>query len=336
MSYAQLDVHFDEHPKYEGLSLAHMGLIACAISYCNRALTDGRLPARRVGAWGLEGEAARLIPELLRRQIWKATPDGYEIVGYLDHNPSAKEVKARVAARRKRQLEYVHQKRRVDVLSTRRQSGDSHAQTVASTVTSTADAAVAKAPLVSATAGFSEENTINSENCLRVDRRVDTVVEDAVVNDLDLRSDAGACNGGETPSEIRMLVAPVAVADPEPELVPDKTKAESMAEREHVYRDAYCRGIAEGKGTPYAWPGNEWAQKDLNHAISVFAVYRNRIERRGQKITGADLLRWIQVTACEFADEVSKKGNAASFYSAYAPKGFVRWFNERSDSRRTG
>jgi hypothetical protein len=111
MSYAQLDVHFDEHVKFEGLSLAHLGLMACAIAYANRTLSDGRIPRRKLAAWGVDGEAAGVVDELIRRGIWQKSADGYVIVGYLDHNPSAAQVKAKMALKRERQARFYEKKK---------------------------------------------------------------------------------------------------------------------------------------------------------------------------------------------------------------------------------
>lgn len=106
MSYAQLDTHFDEHVKFEGLSLGHLGLMACAFAYCNRALSDGVIPRRKIRAWGREGEAETLVNDLVKRGIWKWTRDGYLIVGYLDHNPSRAEVLSKLAAKKARQKKF--------------------------------------------------------------------------------------------------------------------------------------------------------------------------------------------------------------------------------------
>lgn len=97
MSYAPLDDRFDDHPKYADLGPAEMGIIACAITYCTRNRSDGRFPkvwpARRFGRDGI-----RLTKEMLRLRIWVERAEGdYEIVGFLDHNPSKSEIEARKA-----------------------------------------------------------------------------------------------------------------------------------------------------------------------------------------------------------------------------------------------
>lgn len=88
------------------------------------------------------------------------------------------------------------------------------------------------------------------------------------------------------------------------------------------YREAYCRGVSEGKGGPYAWPESKQAQWDLNHCIKTFAIAKDKSPFRGEV-----LLRWIAHEAHRFADDVTRK-DTAKFYSAYAPKGFKKWLNE--------
>lgn len=99
MTWAQLDDHWDEHPKYGTLGLEHFGLMACAITYSNRLLTDGIVPARAVHRFGIGDVRAanRAASYLVSMGIWEAVAGGYRIVGYLDHNPSKEWVTARKA-----------------------------------------------------------------------------------------------------------------------------------------------------------------------------------------------------------------------------------------------
>ncbi len=102
MSYAQLDEHFDEHPKYQNLELEHFGLMACGISYCNRLLTDGKIPMKVVRGFGASGRGVEIAEELVAAGVWSLSVAGYEIVGFLDHNPSRAKVLARREAERAR------------------------------------------------------------------------------------------------------------------------------------------------------------------------------------------------------------------------------------------
>jgi hypothetical protein len=97
MTHAVLDDGFDDHPRYASCDLARIGLVATAITYANRHLTDGVIPAawpkRR---WGRAGEAAARF--LVEEGIWLRRDDGdFEIDGFLDHNPSKAEVLAQRA-----------------------------------------------------------------------------------------------------------------------------------------------------------------------------------------------------------------------------------------------
>ena len=88
MTYAPLDDRFDDCPKYAERDAAEMGIIACAITNANRNLSDGRIPrvwpGRRFGR-----EGVRLAKKMVELGYWTVRADGdYEIVGYLDHNPS--------------------------------------------------------------------------------------------------------------------------------------------------------------------------------------------------------------------------------------------------------
>lgn len=99
MSYAPIDDRFDDHPKYSEITLAEFGLIACAITYANRNLTDGRIPkgwpTRRFGRDGV-----RTAQGLVGKGIWLLLGDGnYEIIGFLDHNLSKAEVLSKRAKR---------------------------------------------------------------------------------------------------------------------------------------------------------------------------------------------------------------------------------------------
>jgi len=114
MTHAQIDDRFDDHPSYANYGAAEMGVIACAITYCNRNLTDGVIPAiwprRRFGRQGVE-----IAKQLVTDGVWErrsadglvtwprrgddvtVTPreradDAFVVVGFLDHNPSKAEV----------------------------------------------------------------------------------------------------------------------------------------------------------------------------------------------------------------------------------------------------
>jgi hypothetical protein len=90
--FAPIDDTFDECPKYASRTVSEMGMIACAITYANRNLSDGRIPKVWPGRrFGREGVA--LAKRLVQLGVWTVrTDDDYEIVGFLDHNLSRDEV----------------------------------------------------------------------------------------------------------------------------------------------------------------------------------------------------------------------------------------------------
>ena len=92
--FAQIDLRFEDHPKYIDYGAAEMGLVACGIIYANRNMTDGIIPKswprRRFGL-----EIQEVVDRLVKDGVWKIHPDGnYEIVGFLDHNRSKDEIEA--------------------------------------------------------------------------------------------------------------------------------------------------------------------------------------------------------------------------------------------------
>lgn len=125
MTYAMIDDRFDEHPKYveADWDLEHYGLQACALTYCNRHQTDGKVPSRAVQRFG-KGNAKRnqkLAAALVERGFWRRIDGGYEVVGFLDHNPSKAEVEAKRAAAKARKDAW---KRNVEGRSAARPDGE--------------------------------------------------------------------------------------------------------------------------------------------------------------------------------------------------------------------
>lgn len=96
MPYAQLDIHFDEHPSHADLELEHLGLMACAIAHCNRLLTDGFVSDKAVRGFGASGKGHKVAAKLVASGKWEKVDGGFSIVGYLDWNPSKADVEARL------------------------------------------------------------------------------------------------------------------------------------------------------------------------------------------------------------------------------------------------
>lgn len=99
------------------------------------------------------------------------------------------------------------------------------------------------------------------------------------------------------------------------------------------YAEAYARGIAKGKGSPYVWPGTKYAAWDLGKVIANHAK-----DTKGKAYRGDQLLRFIEWQANEFAADVTKAGTA-KFYFAFDPRGCLKWLNEDAqaeEARRVG
>lgn len=99
------------------------------------------------------------------------------------------------------------------------------------------------------------------------------------------------------------------------------------------YQAAYAAGIARGKCSPWVWPGGKYAEWDLGKIISGHAVDPN-----GKPYRGEQLLRFVETTAAEFASDVIE-AKTAQYYSAFSPKGCLKWLNEAAlaaEARRVG
>lgn len=97
MPWVRLDDSFAEHPKVIGLSDAAFRTHVNAICYCNRQLTDGRVPS-------VLGNGC--TEELLDAGVWERNGSGFLVHDYLDYQPSKEEVLAEreKAAERMRRL----------------------------------------------------------------------------------------------------------------------------------------------------------------------------------------------------------------------------------------
>lgn len=104
MSWLKIDDGFAEHPKLSDLSDRSFRLHVAALCYCARNLTDGVLSPKALKVLAAvinAGRLARNLSELTQAKVWISHPDGsYSIYGYLEHNPSAEEVKAKRDERR--------------------------------------------------------------------------------------------------------------------------------------------------------------------------------------------------------------------------------------------
>ena len=100
MPWGRVDDTWYDHPKLEELEdsrewpdrLAGAGLSSLAWSWCNRFLTDGKVPRGTVAKLGGTIELADM---LVRAGLWESAPGGYQIHDFLVYNESAEDVRAR-------------------------------------------------------------------------------------------------------------------------------------------------------------------------------------------------------------------------------------------------
>ena len=114
MGWVRLDDEFYDHPKFEAAGPLGIALWTAALGYCNRKLTDGKLPRsvmRRLidldgvawrhwvadengGSWEYqEADALELADHLVECGLFEQGPGGsYVIHDYLDFQPSKAEV----------------------------------------------------------------------------------------------------------------------------------------------------------------------------------------------------------------------------------------------------
>jgi len=100
--WGRLDDSLYDHPKLNDLGrhrLPCIGLWAIAISWSNRYLTDGHIPADQVRRLG--GTPA-LAEWLVRVGLWDKVADGYRVHDFLEFNSSRQEVEDGRAAARER------------------------------------------------------------------------------------------------------------------------------------------------------------------------------------------------------------------------------------------
>lgn len=99
MTWVKLDDGYPEHPKLVEAGPHALVLDIRGMAYSARRLTDGIVPAGALPALMADLDPGAL-DALLRVGRWRKTRAGYEIRGFLEHNPSRQQV---LAARRQRQ-----------------------------------------------------------------------------------------------------------------------------------------------------------------------------------------------------------------------------------------
>lgn len=114
MPWGRIDDSLYDHRKVEALPdairLACVGLQALAISWCNRQLTDGFVPANRIAK--LHG-TRRHRDALVAVEMWDEAPGGIQIHNFLRYNRSRAQVIAEREAARARMEQKRHGSREV-------------------------------------------------------------------------------------------------------------------------------------------------------------------------------------------------------------------------------
>lgn len=93
MAWINVDDQAIDHPKLAGLTDKAFRLWFAGLSYAQRFLTDGLLPAGVVPT--LRGCSAKTIAELVAGVLWEPCVGGYQIHDFLDWNESRAEVSKR-------------------------------------------------------------------------------------------------------------------------------------------------------------------------------------------------------------------------------------------------
>jgi hypothetical protein len=99
MTYALLDDGFYDCPTFALVPDDLVGIWAKGLAYCNRHLTDGWIPVPKALSFCVSVAPETVVERMIKTDLW-ALGTGkktglVEHVGYLDHNPSKKEVLAR-------------------------------------------------------------------------------------------------------------------------------------------------------------------------------------------------------------------------------------------------
>lgn len=91
MTWVKLDDQFHSNPKALAAGLDGCGLYARALSYVGAHLLDGIVPRE----WIENQRAQKVAVKLIKCALFSPHPDGFEILDYLEFNPSREEVLAR-------------------------------------------------------------------------------------------------------------------------------------------------------------------------------------------------------------------------------------------------
>jgi hypothetical protein len=96
MTYALLDDGFYDHPKFAKVPEDLVGIWAKGLAYCNRHLTDGKIPRSKTRSFCVTVDPDTVVSRMVAAGLWEEDADDVWHVGYLDHNPSRAQVKAKL------------------------------------------------------------------------------------------------------------------------------------------------------------------------------------------------------------------------------------------------
>lgn len=98
MSFARIDDNYLDHPKCLEAGEDAAMLNIRAIVYCNKHLTDGRLPKSALSSITRKPKPELLVKDLVRVNLWEDHGDHWLLHDFLDWNESRSEVLTRRAA----------------------------------------------------------------------------------------------------------------------------------------------------------------------------------------------------------------------------------------------
>ena len=111
MVWVRLADDFTDHPKVVAAGPLASWLYVCGLTYANRYLTDGFVPAGQVRRMADVDDAMGLAERLVKVGLWEPVEGGYRIHDYHGYQPSAEDVKKEREETARRQAEYRARKR---------------------------------------------------------------------------------------------------------------------------------------------------------------------------------------------------------------------------------
>lgn len=95
MAWARIDDAIIDHPKVLEAGEDARDLLIVSIIWCNKHLTDGRVPKAALGVLSRKKSAEKTAAALVRVGLWHDEGDAWRLHDYLDWNPSREEVEAK-------------------------------------------------------------------------------------------------------------------------------------------------------------------------------------------------------------------------------------------------